>query len=409
MKTACKLKIDIVVHGRFHAFALAKALIELGQDVVVLTNYPKLIVKTYGVAPSRVRTFLAHGLATRLAMKSRSKLVEAAFEPYFHKAFGKWAARNVRADADLVYGFSGVMEEYLRTPKARPGQIRAIMRGSSHVREQSRILEEEKERTGVSIDRPSLWMIDREEREYALADVVLVLSTFARESFLKWGVPGSRLEKNALGVDVSRFAASAEVVEAREKRILSGDRLRALCVGTFSFQKGVVDLSKIAEELSGRISFRFVGSMPAETSELRKRVAEKIEMIDRVPEQQLAKYYREADLFLFPTLQDGFAAVLAQANAAGLPILTTPNCSASDLIAEGKDGWILPIRDPNSFVERLIWCDENRSALAGMARSVGRNRLVRTWEDMASELLNYYDNIRRKKPDRGQTGEFLES
>ena len=112
-----RCKIDIVVHGRFHGFALARALLALGHDVLVHTNYPAFVVERFGVPRMYVRTFIPHGIASRFAQKIGPWVPKTLVEPALHRFFGRWAARSVRPDADLVYGFSGVMEEFLRTPR----------------------------------------------------------------------------------------------------------------------------------------------------------------------------------------------------------------------------------------------------------------------------------------------------
>jgi colanic acid/amylovoran biosynthesis glycosyltransferase len=59
------MKIGIGVHGRFHAFELARALIEAGQDVTVFTNYPAFIAERFGVPRQRVVGHAIHGVAVR--------------------------------------------------------------------------------------------------------------------------------------------------------------------------------------------------------------------------------------------------------------------------------------------------------------------------------------------------------
>ena len=58
------------------------------------------------------------------------------------------------------------------------------MRGSAHIVTQARLLEEEERRVGELQDRPSQWMIAREQREYELVDAIVVLSTFSYSTFL---------------------------------------------------------------------------------------------------------------------------------------------------------------------------------------------------------------------------------
>ena len=392
--TGRQIKIDIVVHGRFHGFALGKALLELGHDVVLHTNYPASVVEDFGFPRKQVRSLLLHGIGTRLAGKLGALQPTTATEPFFHKAFGRWAAHSVRADSDLVYGFSGVMKEMLRRPRGHSRQLRTIVRGSSHIREQARLLEEEERRVGVPIDRPSPWMIGREEKEYLLADCILVLSSFALNSFVAQGIDRRRLLLNPLGVNLSQFRPGLDIVEARVKRILSGAPLRVLNVGTLSAQKGTFDLVEIIKQSHTRLTFDFVGTvLDGEIGHLLKDVGESLRIRPRVPEKELQEIYAEADMFIFPTIQDGFAAVLLQASAACLPVIATPNSSAPDFIEEGKTGWIVPIRRADRFIERLAWCDANRQAVAEMVRNLAVGKVTRGWSDMASELISHYHKI----------------
>jgi hypothetical protein len=56
------------------------------------------------------------------------------------------------------------------------------------------------------------------------------------------------------------------------------------------------------------------------------------------------------------------------------------------LIDDGQTGWILPIRNPDAFVERLLWCDANRPALAEMVRRIYNAPRTRGWDDVAADF-----------------------
>ena len=379
------LKFDIVVQGRFHGFELARALLGLGHDVVVHTNYPRYVVQRFGVPAANVRSFVGHGVVSRIGSRLH-RYMPTTVDAMLHQSFGRWAARSLRPDADVVYGFSGVMEEILKSPRRRC-QLRTLLRGSAHIREQARILGEEEDRIGARLDGPSGWMIGREEREYELADKIFVLSTFALESFLSQGVPPNWLELCRLGVDLSHFRASNIVVAERVKRVLGKAPLRVLTTGAFSFRKGARDIADVATELSKKMVFRFVGDRLPETAELARQNSQNIEFIDREPEKSLVQHYAWADVFFFPTIEDGFAMVLLQAAAAGLPIIATANCSAPDFVVEDQTGWIIPIRNTDGFIRRLSWCDENRETLARMISTIPRTNHAWDWRCVAAELI----------------------
>jgi glycosyltransferase involved in cell wall biosynthesis len=389
------LKIAIVVHGRFHAFDMARELIALGHDVRLLTNYPRDWPARYGIPPSRVKSLAVHGIATRAlhaggTMLRRPKLGEA----FLHRWFSRWAARQLRLESfDVAHCFTGIAEDLL-ADRQSGARLRTIVRGSSHISVQRRILDEEEQRAGQPIDKPSDWMVAREQREYQMADMIVTLSRFARDSFLAEGVPASKVALIPLGVRPSAFNVAPSEAEHRADRIRTSRRLTVLTVGTFSLRKGAIDFVEVARQLQGRIDFVFRGDVAADARTWRRQAEGLIRFQPRVPEPLLRDDYRAADVFYFPTLEDGYAAVLAQAAAAGVPILATTNCGAADFIREGEDGWIVPIRRADLAIERLAWCDTHREMLAGVANAAARPKPAREWKDRAQELVQMLDGPR---------------
>ena len=379
------MKIAIVVHGRFHAFDLARALLKRGHEVTVFTNYPGWAAARFGIPANRVRSFTLHGVLTRAIGKAGSR-TGRWLESWTHTMFGRWAARELRREPwDVINGWSGVSEEIFREP-ALAGSLKMLMRGSAHIRTQAAILAVEQGRAGVPIDQPSPWIIDREEREYGLSDCIGVLSTFARGTFIGEGVPASRLRVMRLGTETTAFRPAAEIIEARRARILSGAPLRVLYTGHVSFRKGLADFRRVIEESSGRFQFRLVGQVISEARAVVASLMDRAEFVGKKPQQDLPREYDWADLFIFPSLEDGYAVVLAQASAAGLPILTTANCSGPDLIREGRTGWVLPIRSPQAFLDRLRWCDSHRKELADMVTSAYADFRTRDWSEVAQDF-----------------------
>ena len=396
------MKIAIVVPGRFHGFDLARAL-SPNHEVVVFTNYPKWAARRFGLADHQVRSFWIHGIASRLADRISGKLGVTCHEAGLHKMFGRWAAVELlREDWDVVHSFSGVSHEVMSAIAGRP-TLRIVVRGSSHIRTQARILEEEERRTGRHVDRPSRWKIAREESEYARADRIVVLSSFARESFLSEGVSPERISLLQLGASVDGFRPQAGVVEERCRRILSGEPLRILQVGTLSLRKGFWDIPEIVNAFEpGKFRFRFVGPVLPEVRSLIAGLRHKADFVPKQRQDLLREQYLWGDLFLFPTLEDGFAVVLAQAATAVLPILTTSHSAGTDLVRDGETGFVLPIRSPASFVDKLKWCDTHRKELAEMVKRINKEFRPRDWSDVAADFDRIVslalEEVRQAKP-----------
>ncbi len=379
------MKIAIVVQGRFHAFDLARALLARGHDVRIFTNYPGWAMERFGFPAERVTSFPLHGILSRIGNRLNAKTGWLS-EPLLHPLFSRWARRQLRRESwDVIHAWSGVSEEIYADP-AFESSLKLIMRGSAEIQAQALLLSEEQRRVGVTVEQPSSWIIGREQREYLLADKIIVLSTFAYNTFLAAGIEAEHLRLLPLGADNRAFRPGPEVVEERRKRMLSGARLRVLYVGNISFQKGLFDLRHVVEALSVRFEFRFVGQVTKEAGKTVAALGSKAEFTGRKPQRELPHDYSWADIFIFPTVQDGYAVVLGHAAAGGLPILTTPNCSGPDIVRHGATGWILPIRNPGAFVAQLEWCDIHRTELAAMAAAAYHDSRTRDWSNVAADF-----------------------
>lgn len=392
-----KLRIAIVVHGRFHAFDLARELINQGHDVTLFTNYPKRVVEKFGIPQKCVQSFLLHGILSRIIPRLNGAVGTPNFEAFFHTYFSKWVAQNIlKQEYNVVHVFSGVAEEIFQA-LAQKSVLKTLVRGSSHIRTQFQLLLEEEQRTGRTIDKPSEWMIAREEREYQLADTIICLSTFAKQSFIEQNISPTKLRVIPLGTQLEKFRPDKTVIEARYQRIFFAQRLNVLMVGTFSFRKGAYDFVNIATAASDFASFQFVGAIADEAKQLMLDSTTYIKFTSKQPQFELPNFYAEADVFIFTTIEDGYAMVLAQAQAAGLPILTTTNSSGSDIVVEGQTGWVFPIRSSKSFIEQLKWCHEHRQELAQMVWSVYDSFKPKDWTEVAANFAATHIDLFQEK------------
>jgi glycosyltransferase involved in cell wall biosynthesis len=394
------LRIAIVVHGRFHAFDLARALLERGHDVTVFTNYPGWAAARFGVPARHVRSAWVHGAVTRTLPHVAGAHATARHEAWLHRSFGRWAARALEARGwDVIHGWSGISEEWLASDRVH-ARTTMLMRGSAHIEVQDTLLREEEARTGTPLDRPSEWMIARERREYERADRVVVLSSFARDSFEAQGYPAHRLDVLPLGVDVRAFTPPPAVMDARRARIRAGAPLRVLYAGALSLRKGLYDLAAAARECEGRpIEFRLAGHAMPEAERLLASVGANVVRLGKFDQSALPPVYWDADLFFFPTIEDGFGMVLTQARAAGLPVLCTTNCAGPDLIRDGLDGWIVPIRRPDLCADRLTAIEADRAALLAMIEPTTPHAKTPDWSEIARQFEELARHAMRAAPE----------
>ncbi len=380
------MRISIAVHGRFHAVDLAAALLRCGVDVRLLASASrKSVARKFPL--DRTRTFNRHLLLTHAARKIAGGEPPPVIEKRLKQMFGRWAAKHhIAQHPDIVHCWSGVAEETMRA--CRDQSFCSMARGSAHIRVQHALLEEEQRRTGRTLEMPSRWIIEREEREYEMAHAIVVPSSFARATFLERGVPAGKLRLVPLATRATGFVASAADITARVQRLHSGAKLRVLYVGMLSYRKGMHDMLDVVRRLGSSMEFRFVGPLLPECSDFGAQTAAAARIDGAVPESDLPGVYAWGDVFVLPTIEDGFAVVLAQAQAAGLPIITTTNSGGPDIIHDGGQGFIVPIRDAQAIIDQLVWCNDHRADLAHMVEALHERPPGRSWDDVARDFVH---------------------
>lgn len=77
----------------------------------------------------------------------------------------------------------------------------------------------------------------------------------------------------------------------------------------------------------------------------------------------------QAHVFVFPSIVEGFGMVITEALSAGLPVITTPHTAGADILTEGVDGFVVPIRSPDALAERITRLAEDESRRHAMAHA----------------------------------------
>ena len=151
--------------------------------------------------------------------------------------------------------------------------------------------------------------------------------------------------------------------------------------------KELLDYVEMARALRGVVRFRWIGNVVADAQAIVAANKDIIDFIPRQPEHDLPRFYNETDGYVFPTIQDGYAVVLAQAKAACVPIAATENSAAPDIHENGMTGRTLPIRRPDLFVEKVRAWNADRNSMAAMVERLWMEHDMRDWSDVADDFI----------------------
>ena len=92
------------------------------------------------------------------------------------------------------------------------------------------------------------------------------------------------------------------------------------------------------------------------------------------------------DVLVLPSLHEGFGLVLTEAMSQGLVVITTPHTAGPDLITDGVDGLLVPIRSSDAIEEALAHLLLNRDHLAAMQEAARRRVNAYSWENYRLRL-----------------------
>lgn len=184
------------------------------------------------------------------------------------------------------------------------------------------------------------WAFWREECK--LADRIVVNSEWSREGLIRGGVPAEKISIIPLAYEtpeVSGQKSGVRGLRSYPARFTQERPLRVLFLGLINLRKGVARLLEAARILRDEpVEFWMVG--PVEIADARTIVnAEGVKWFGPVTRNQAAEFYRDADVFILPTLSDGFAITQLEAQAHGLPLIASKNCGK--VVQNGVNGSIL--------------------------------------------------------------------
>jgi glycosyltransferase involved in cell wall biosynthesis len=176
-------------------------------------------------------------------------------------------------------------------------------------------------------------------------------------------------------------------------------KMRLLYAGTWLDQRGIFYIREALRSLAARklsFSMTFAGpGIPADKillffgADLREYVLVR----DVVPAECMQQLYSEHDIFVFPSLMEGLPAVLLEAMAGGMPVITTEACGMPDVVEHEVNGLLIPPADAAALEEailRLTKSQELREKL-GMAAHERMQRY--TWARAGKSLEMLFRQI----------------
>jgi len=252
--------------------------------------------------------------------------------------------------ADVVIGFD--TSSWILAQRCREiGKPLVMVQTIGHPDSKKTIREELMKRfpAWVEADEPRLSIVRKaEQQEHEGATLIVANSQFTKDTLVENGVPSSKIRVIPAGVDCDQFSAGS---------FSSGRSLRFVFAGLINARKGVPLLLEAWHQLRPlNAELWLVGRASDQVKSLLPKLPG-LSYLGAVPQAELPSILRQCDVFVFPSYFEGFARVILQAMACGLPVITTHSSGAgTDFFGDTGAGWIIPRGSTDDLIRAMKYC-----------------------------------------------------
>jgi glycosyltransferase involved in cell wall biosynthesis len=234
-----------------------------------------------------------------------------------------------------------------------------------------------------------------------MADVIIVDSCSTKRDIIEFfNIDEKKIRVVHLGVE-SRFQRISNVEDYRTRKNLPSKII--LHIGTLEPRKNVVTLINAFKKLreSGIKDYTLV--IAGEKGWLYKKIFEEIKssnveqsiiLLGVVEDEDLPMLYNCADLFVFPTLYEGFGLPPLEAMACGIPVITSNTSSLPEVV--GNAGIMVDPNNVESLSNAMYRVLQDKELRHRMSRDGLKRSKMFTWEKMASEVKKVYEETLSK-------------
>lgn len=228
--------------------------------------------------------------------------------------------------------------------------------------------------------------LEKKDQELALADVVFVASSFTKKTLEEYSGNLPEIKVIPYGFPL--------VSQKKQYQSLVNRKLKVLFVGGLSQRKGLSYLFEAVEGLENKVDLTIIGHKAVPNCNALNTALEQHHWIPSLSHDQVLACMREHDVFVFPSLFEGFGLVITEAMSQGVPVITTDRTAGPDIIEDGVDGWIVPAGSSIAIKEVFATILETPEIVKQFGLAAQQKAQTRPWSVYGQEMANALSSLK---------------
>ena len=232
---------------------------------------------------------------------------------------------------------------------------------------------------------------------YSISDQLICGANFQKEIMFSEGAPGEKIHVILGGVDRTIFRPRDNQRDQFRRFLNVEDKFVLLSLGRLIRRKGFDDAIRALTYLDDikDILLLIVGDGPEKPflTELVDvlHLKEKVKFLGFVPSDHIPKFYNIANLFIAPFRIIGrdlesFPLVVLEAQACGVPVISTNTAGVPELVENRKSGFIVQMNSPKEIAEKIRILHENPKLSYSMAKNAQKRTERFDWPVVITKI-----------------------
>jgi colanic acid/amylovoran biosynthesis glycosyltransferase len=235
---------------------------------------------------------------------------------------------------------------------------------------------------------------------FSYGDLFMPISDYWKSKLIKLGCDKKKIIVHRMGIDLERYKDTL-------KKLQAGEDIKILTIGRLVEKKGhefVIRAIREVKKVYKNIEYIIVGDGPLRTKleslSIKLGVHENVKIIGAVEQREVLNLYQQCHIFCLPSVtssngdQEGIPVVLMEAQALGIPVISTFHTGIPEVVFDGKSGFLVPEKDVDALAEKLEYLIEHPEIWDQMGR-YGRKFVEEKYDikKLNNQLVRIYQNL----------------